>query len=59
MDAFCGQCGQLAGGDHQRCQDRALLEPPRYCPRCARRMVVQVDPIGWRASCSRHGELAG
>lgn len=32
-------------------------EPPRRCPICDRRLVVQVRPDGWRARCSRHGEL--
>lgn len=36
---------------------RAGLEAPRYCQLCGRRMVVQVRPDGWRAECSRHGEL--
>ena len=33
------------------------LEPPRYCGQCGRRMVVQVDPVGWWAKCSRHGRV--
>ncbi|MFC3965913.1 biotin synthase auxiliary protein BsaP [Nocardia jiangsuensis] len=33
------------------------LEPPRYCERCGRRMVVQVSPDGWWARCARHGML--
>jgi hypothetical protein len=33
------------------------LEPPRYCARCGRRMVVQVNPDGWWAKCSRHGVI--
>ena len=33
------------------------LEPPRFCDRCGRRMVVQVTPLGWQATCSRHGVL--
>lgn len=56
---FCGQCGREVDSEHPSCQARAVLEPPRYCQRCARRMVVQVDPFGWRARCSRHGELTG
>ncbi|MFT4201490.1 hypothetical protein [Gordonia sp. (in: high G+C Gram-positive bacteria)] len=36
---------------------RLGLEPPRYCGQCGRRMVVQVRPDGWRARCSRHGEV--
>ena len=32
------------------------LEPPRYCPHCRRRMVVQVTPDAWTARCVEHGE---
>jgi predicted amidophosphoribosyltransferase len=59
MGGFCGQCGLPAAAEHAGCSARAELEPPRYCPQCGRRMVVQVDPVGWRAVCSRHGELLG
>jgi hypothetical protein len=31
------------------------LEPPRFCAKCGRRMVVQIRPDGWWAKCSRHG----
>jgi hypothetical protein len=55
---FCVRCGKPAAeGDHAACNTlRAALEPPRFCPDCARRMVVQVTPTGWIARCSRHGE---
>jgi len=54
---FCDQCGAPAAEPgHERCAARRTLEPPRFCPQCARRMVVQVDPFGWTARCSRHGE---
>ncbi|HEU0089375.1 MAG TPA: hypothetical protein VFQ77_17325 [Pseudonocardiaceae bacterium] len=54
--AFCDACGRPAGeGEHLGCARRRELEPPRYCPRCARRMVVQVTPAGWSARCSVHG----
>ncbi|HIW95584.1 MAG TPA: hypothetical protein H9867_03740 [Candidatus Corynebacterium gallistercoris] len=36
---------------------RAGLEPPRFCALCGRRLMVQVDPMGWTAQCSRHGKL--
>nr|WP_116051623.1 hypothetical protein [Amycolatopsis palatopharyngis] len=51
-------CGQAAvGGEHASCRSpRTALEPPRFCSRCARRMVVQITPSGWSARCSRHGE---
>ncbi len=53
---FCDQCGEPAGaGGHRTCADRRVLEPPRYCTRCRRRMVVQVTPRGWSARCAAHG----
>jgi hypothetical protein len=59
--SFCAWCGGArAEGDHAGCERRlATVDPPRHCPVCARRMVVQVDPVGWTARCSRHGESAG
>ncbi|HEX4223464.1 MAG TPA: hypothetical protein VHZ97_13935 [Pseudonocardiaceae bacterium] len=55
---FCSWCGKPDGEvRHDLCQRRlALVDPPRYCAECARRMVVQVTPAGWTAKCSRHGE---
>lgn len=59
MDTYCTRCGGPIGeGDHTGCRARVSYEPPRYCPRCARRMVVQVSPSGWSARCSRHGDVA-
>ncbi|HEX5115034.1 MAG TPA: hypothetical protein VFW65_07530 [Pseudonocardiaceae bacterium] len=59
MTEFCAWCGQPAdAADHEHCRARlALVDPPRYCVHCARRMVVQVTPAGWTATCSRHGQL--
>lgn len=37
---------------------RAGLEAPRFCGHCGRRMVVRINPMGWSATCSRHGELS-
>lgn len=55
---YCDQCGEpLAADVHGTCADRQELEPPRYCARCRRRMVVQVMPSGWTAQCGEHGEL--
>ncbi|HEX6353482.1 hypothetical protein [Actinophytocola sp.] len=55
---YCVHCGKPEGeGDHPRCAGpQAALDPPRFCPECARRMIVQVTPAGWSARCSRHGE---
>ena len=56
--AYCGYCGKdLGGDDHAACARRLrVIDPPRFCSACARRMVVQVTPAGWTATCSRHGE---
>ncbi|MGH8867372.1 MAG: adenosylmethionine--8-amino-7-oxononanoate transaminase [Actinomycetes bacterium] len=40
---------------HAACTRARGLEPPRFCPHCRRRMVVQVVPRGWTARCSEHG----
>jgi hypothetical protein len=56
---YCDRCGHLlttAGGlGHEACRAARELEPPRYCARCGRRMVVQVTPTGWSGRCTRHG----
>jgi DNA-directed RNA polymerase subunit RPC12/RpoP len=52
---YCARCGER--GDHPACRQALQLEPPRYCPHCRRRMVVQVTPTGWTARCVEHGEL--
>ena len=57
---YCDRCGRTlgeAGGGpgHDACRAARELEPPRYCARCGRRMVVQVTPTGWSGRCSRHG----
>lgn len=57
LPAYCDACGEP--GTHPSCEARRALEPPRYCPRCRRRMVVQVTPTGWTARCVEHGTTAG
>jgi GNAT superfamily N-acetyltransferase len=52
---FCGHCGKA--GAHDSCQRELELDPPRYCARCRRRMVVQVHPTGWSARCVEHGTV--
>ncbi|MGI5167708.1 hypothetical protein ACQEU3_25505 [Spirillospora sp. CA-253888] len=59
---YCDRCGEPAptdgdGDGHEACRAARAMEPPRYCARCRRRMIVQVTPLGWTARCSRHGEL--
>ena len=57
---WCGRCGEdRANGDHVACDHALDLEPPRYCARCRRRMVVQIVPTGWTAVCSEHGVTSG
>lgn len=34
-------------------------EPVRECPECGRRLVVQVLPFGWTATCVEHGVFSG
>ena len=53
--SHCGHCGEP--GTHPECNRQLELEPPRYCPQCRRRMVVQVHPTGWSARCVEHGVL--
>lgn len=56
LQPWCGWCGeQLTAAGHARCRRAAALDPPRWCGRCRRRMVVQVLPTGWTARCSEHG----
>ncbi len=53
---FCGHCGgELAATDHTQCRAHLELEPPRFCAHCRRRMVVQVTPRTWTATCVEHG----
>jgi len=58
---YCDHCGEPSdvAAAHQDCRRRRRLEPPRYCPSCRRRLVVQVVPRGWTAQCSVHGALGG
>ncbi|MFF0153937.1 hypothetical protein [Micromonospora sp. NPDC005203] len=57
---WCDRCGAaVTDGPHPGCAAARQLEPPRYCPRCRRRMKVQVLPVGWAAVCVEHGERRG
>jgi len=56
---FCGHCGRPASElDHSACARLLEMEPPRYCVSCARRMKVQVMPVGWSAVCVEHGRIS-
>jgi primosomal protein N' len=57
---YCDRCGlplTPAEGEHghESCRAARALEPPRYCPRCGRRMVVKVTPHSWSSQCPHHG----
>lgn len=57
MATYCGHCGlPAAQGSHDACARSLELEPPRYCVKCRRRMVVQVMPDRWTARCSEHDQ---
>ena len=56
---FCDRCGRpAADSGHEACAVAREMEPPRFCPRCARRMKVQVTPLSWTAVCVEHGTTA-
>ncbi len=51
---FCRACGHPeAAGEHDGCDLRLQLDPPRFCATCGRRLDVQVFPTGYRATCRR------
>lgn len=53
---YCGRCGRArAEAGHEACLRQLELEPPRYCPQCRRRLMVQVMPDRWVARCVEHG----
>lgn len=56
VETYCDRCGEPSrDGGHEPCRAARLMEPPRYCAQCRRRMVVQVTPQGWTARCAEHG----
>ena len=58
MNEFCGHCGEpTEARDHAVCAVQLVMEPPRFCTACRRRMKVQVTPRGWTAECVEHGVL--
>jgi DNA-directed RNA polymerase subunit RPC12/RpoP len=58
---YCDRCGDELGPSpeltHEACRESRKLEPPRYCPECRRRLIVQVVPNHWKAHCSAHGPV--
>ncbi|WP_310169391.1 biotin synthase auxiliary protein BsaP [Corynebacterium guangdongense] len=59
FDPYTGEDLSLGRVKERSPGARAGLEAPRYCESCGRRMVVRINPMGWEATCSRHGEIAG
>jgi dethiobiotin synthetase len=53
---FCADCGR----ERAQCPGGCArpLDPPRFCPRCGRKLVVQIAPTGQRAECREHGLFA-
>ncbi|HYN75868.1 MAG TPA: hypothetical protein VEV13_06685 [Candidatus Limnocylindria bacterium] len=59
LPPYCAHCGGTAHDGHPGCGRALELEPPRYCPTCRRRLVVQVTPNAWTARCVEHGVSTG
>lgn len=56
LTTYCDHCGHpLTAADHTTCRAARTLDPPRWCPHCRRRMIVQVTPTAWTARCPQHG----
>lgn len=55
LPAYCRHCGRERAACSGECQ--RPLDPPHFCPRCGRKLVVQVVPTGHRAHCRDHGPL--
>jgi len=56
LPAWCRHCGRERVACSGECQ--RPLDPPHFCPRCGRKLVVQVVPTGHRAHCRDHGPLS-
>jgi hypothetical protein len=53
----CPRCGGARTRAHEACERALVLEPPRFCGNCGRRLRVQVFPDGFRALCPVHGPV--
>ena len=55
LPTFCLGCGRPAADCPGGCSP--VLDPPRYCPRCGRRLAVTIVPTGVQARCRDHGPI--
>jgi len=55
LPRFCRHCGRGRAACDEGCA--RPLDPPHFCPRCGRKLAVQVAPTGHRAHCRDHGPL--
>jgi dethiobiotin synthetase len=56
LPIFCPHCGRPASVCAAACA--RPLDPVHFCPRCARKLVVQLSPTTHRAHCRFHGPVA-
>jgi dethiobiotin synthetase len=57
LPAFCRHCGRERPACDGACG--RPLDPPHFCPRCGRKLVVQLSPTTHRAHCPIHGAIGG
>jgi len=55
LPTYCTGCGRPAADCPGGCSPE--LDPPRYCPRCGRRLAVTIVPTGVQARCRDHGPI--
>jgi dethiobiotin synthetase len=55
LPAFCCHCGRARADCAGACA--RPLDPPHFCPRCGRKLIVKLFPTAHRAHCSTHGAI--
>jgi dethiobiotin synthetase len=55
LPTFCRHCGRARSICPNACA--RPLDPPHFCPRCARKLVVQLSPTQHTARCKTHGPI--
>jgi dethiobiotin synthetase len=56
LPSYCRHCGRAAGSCSNACA--RALDAPHFCPRCARKLVVQRSARAHPAHCPIHGPVA-